>query len=107
VAAEEKNSKRDLEKKDERKAETARAAEESTSQKQEDVASAMSSPSQPASPTQRKGRSARASSDSDASHHKKASVMNMVKGEMKVLLGKASRNKGKVEEGEKLKHGSD
>jgi hypothetical protein len=34
--------------------------------------------------------------------------MNMVKGEMKVLLGKASRNKGKVEEGEKLKkQGSD
>lgn len=33
--------------------------------------------------------------------------MNMVKGEMKVLLGKASRNMGKVEEGEKLKHGSD
>ena len=54
--------------------------------------------------TQRKPRS---SSDSDASHHKRASVMNMVKGEMKVLLGKASRNKDKVEEGEKLKHGSD
>jgi len=55
-------------------------------------------------PTQRKPRS---SSDSDASHHKRASVMNKVKGEMKVLLGKASRNKDKVEEGEKLKHGSD
>ena len=54
--------------------------------------------------TQRKPRS---SSDSDASHHKRASVMNKVKGEMKVLLGKASRNKDKVEEGEKLKHGSD
>ena len=55
-------------------------------------------------PTQRKPRS---SSDSDASHHKRASVMNKVKGEMKVLLGKASRNKDKVEEGEKLKHGLD
>ncbi|KAI9510313.1 hypothetical protein F5148DRAFT_1337750 [Russula earlei] len=55
-------------------------------------------------PTQRKGRS---SSDSDASNHKKASVMNKVKGEMKVLLGKASRNKEKVEEGEKLKQGLD
>jgi hypothetical protein len=33
--------------------------------------------------------------------------MNMVKGEMKVLLGKASKNKGRVEEGEKLKQGSD
>jgi hypothetical protein len=54
--------------------------------------------------TQRKPRS---SSDSDASHHKRASVMNKVRGEMKVLLGKASRNKDKVEEGEKLKHGSD
>jgi hypothetical protein len=59
-----------------------------------------SEPESAGSPAQRKGRS---SSDSDASHHKKASVMNMVKGEMKVLLGKASRNKGKVEEGEKLK----
>ena len=59
-------------------------------------------------PTHRKGKSGRSSSDSDASHHKKASVMNMVKGEMKVLLGKASRNKEKVEEGEKLKkQGSD
>jgi hypothetical protein len=55
-------------------------------------------------PAQRKGRS---SSDSDASNHKKASVLNKVKGEMKVLLGKASRNKGKIEEGEKLKQGSD
>ena len=64
--------------------------------------SAAAAPGVP--PTQRKPRS---SSDSDASHHKKASVMNKVKGEMKVLLGKASRNKDKVEEGEKLKHGSD
>ncbi|KAI0302425.1 hypothetical protein B0F90DRAFT_1667612 [Multifurca ochricompacta] len=54
-------------------------------------------------PAQRKGRS---SSDSDASNHKKASVMNKVRGEMKVLLGKASRNREKVEEGERLKHGS-
>lgn len=52
-------------------------------------------------------RKPRSSSDSDASHHKRASVMNKVKGEMKVLLGKASRNKDRVEEGEKLKHGSD
>ena len=62
-------------------------------------------PAEPVSaPAQRKGRS---SSDSDASNHKKASVLNKVKGEMKVLLGKASRNKERVEEGEKLKHGSD
>jgi hypothetical protein len=32
--------------------------------------------------------------------------MNKVKGEMKVLLGKASRNREMVEGGEKLKHGS-
>jgi hypothetical protein len=48
----------------------------------------------------RKGRS---SSDSDASNNAKASIMNRVKGEMKVLLGKASGNKEKVEEGEKMK----
>ena len=42
----------------------------------------------------RKGRS---SSDSDPA---KASIMNRVKGEMKVLLGKASGNRDKVEEGE-------
>jgi hypothetical protein len=99
--------KSDLERKDERKGETERAAEESTkSAKREEVTKATA-PSAPSSPTQRKGRSGRASSDSDASHHKRASVMNMVKGEMKVLLGKASRNKGRVAEGEKLKHGSD
>jgi hypothetical protein len=33
--------------------------------------------------------------------------MNKVKGEMMALLGKASRNKERVEAGEKLKHGSD
>jgi len=54
-------------------------------------------------PPQRKGRS---SSDSDASNHVKASVMNRVKGEMKVLLGKASGNREKVEEGERMKHGT-
>ena len=52
---------------------------------------------------QRKGRS---SSDSDASNHAKASIMNRVKGEMKVLLGKASGNKEKVEEGERMKQGT-
>jgi hypothetical protein len=51
----------------------------------------------------RKGRS---SSDSDASNHVKASMMNRVKGEMKVLLGKASGNKEKVEEGERMKQGT-
>lgn len=51
----------------------------------------------------RKGRS---SSDSDASNHMKASIMNRVKGEMKMLLGKASGNREKVEEGERLKHGT-
>ena len=48
----------------------------------------------------RKGRS---SSDSDPA---KASIMNRVKGEMKVLLGKASGNRDKVEEGERMKHGT-
>jgi len=51
----------------------------------------------------RKGRS---SSDSDASNHVKASIMNRVKGEMKVLLGKASGNKEKIEEGERMKQGT-
>ena len=108
-----KEKKSDLERKDERKGEEyrepRRAAEESGSPKQQQErmkaipTSEPGSPGSTGSPTQRKGRSGRSSSDSDASHHKKASVMNMVKGEMKVLLGKASRNKGKVEEGEKLK----
>ncbi|KAI0266495.1 hypothetical protein BC834DRAFT_131866 [Gloeopeniophorella convolvens] len=48
----------------------------------------------------------RSSSESEASDHKKATVMDKVKGEVKVLLGKASRNKDKVEEGEKMKHGT-
>jgi hypothetical protein len=52
---------------------------------------------------QRKGRS---SSDSDASNHVKASMINRVKGEMKVLLGKASGNKDKVEAGERMKQGT-
>ncbi|KAH9050882.1 hypothetical protein EDB83DRAFT_2317001 [Lactarius deliciosus] len=51
----------------------------------------------------RKGRS---SSDSDAGNQAKATIMNRVKGEMKVLLGKASGNRDKVEEGERLKHGA-
>ncbi|KAH9067549.1 hypothetical protein EDB87DRAFT_1573164 [Lactarius vividus] len=51
----------------------------------------------------RKGRS---SSDSDAGNQAKATIMNRVKGEMKVLLGKASGNREKVEEGERLKHGA-
>ena len=55
----------------------------------------------PAGP--RKGRS---SSDSDASNHGKASIMNRVKGEVKVLLGKASGNKEKVEAGERMKQGT-
>lgn len=102
-----KEKKSDLERRDEPKGETDRAAEGSTSPKQEAVRKAMP-PSQPTvASTQRKGKPGRSSSDSDASHRKKASVMNMVRGEMKVLLGKASRNKGRVEEGEKLKHGSD
>lgn len=89
----------------ERKNENHRAAEEPTSPKKEEgVATAVPQREPRSAPTQRKGRS---SSDSDASNHKKASVMNRVKGEMKVLLGKASRNKEKVEVGEKLKHGSD
>ena len=113
VVVQEKKS--DLER-DERKGaeeyrEPKRAAEEGASLKQQQVGTKTlptSEPESASSPTQRKGRTGRSSSDSDASHHKKASVMNMVKGEMKVLLGKASRNKGKVEEGEKLKkQGSD
>ena len=104
--------KSDLERKEERKAEEYREpqceAEERASPKQQEKETTTAPTSEPGSPTQRKGRSGRSNSDSDASHHKKASVMNMVKGEMKVLLGKASRNKGKVEEGEKLKkQGSD
>jgi hypothetical protein len=87
------------------KNENYRAAEEPTSPKTEEgAATAVPQREAESAPTQRKGRS---SSDSDASHHKKASVMNKVKGEMKVLLGKASRNKERVEMGEKLKHGSD
>ncbi len=104
----------DLGKKDERKDEeyAERVAEEgSASPKPQERTSRKtmppSEPGSPTSPTQRKGRPGRSNSDSDASHHKKASVMNMVKGEMKILLGKASRSKGKVEEGEKLKGGSD
>jgi len=54
-------------------------------------------------PPQRKGRS---SSDSDASNHVKETIMNRVKGEMKVLLGKASGNKEKVEAGERMKQGT-
>ena len=50
----------------------------------------------------RKGRS---SSDSDQSNYAKASILNRVKGEMKVLLGKASGNREKVEEGERMKQG--
>ena len=93
-----------FDKEDERKGENDDSVEESPSPKQEEV----TPPSQSASSTtQRKGKSGRSSSDSDAGHRKRASVMNMVKGEMKVLLGKASRNMGKVEEGEKLKQRSD
>jgi hypothetical protein len=107
-----KEKKSDLERKDERKGEEHRephrAKEEGASPKQQQEGTKTVLTSEPGSPTQRKGRSGRSNSDSDASNHKKASVMNMVKGEMKVLLGKASRNKGKVEEGEKLKkQGSD
>jgi hypothetical protein len=104
-----KEKKSDIERKDERKGEEHREPQRAAaapSQQQERTKSIPTSEPVPA--TQRKGRSGRSNSDSDASHHKKASVMNMVKGEMKVLLGKASRNKGKVEEGEKLKkQGSD
>ncbi|KAI0002127.1 hypothetical protein BJV74DRAFT_33274 [Russula compacta] len=91
--------------KKERGGENYRAADERASPKaQESTGPVLPPPSPEAgAPAQRKGRS---SSDSDASNHKKASVMSKVKGEMKVLLGRASRNKEKVEEGEKLKHGS-
>ena len=51
-------------------------------------------------------RKERSSSDSDASHHGKASIMHRVKGEVKVLLGKASGNKDKVEAGERMKQGT-
>jgi hypothetical protein len=106
--AKEKSDERKEERKAEEYREPQRAAEEGASPKQQQEGTKTIQTSEPGSPTQRKGRSGRSSSDSDASHHKKASVMNMVKGEMKVLLGKASRNKGKVEEGEKLKkQGSD
>jgi hypothetical protein len=74
-----------------------RTAEEQTRPKEQEREKVLA-------PAQRK---ARASSDSDASNHKKASVLNRVKGEMKVLLGKASRNKDRVEEGVRLKQGSD
>ena len=111
-----KEKKSDLERKDEHKGEEyrepQRATEEGASPEQQEriksIPTSEPDTAGPSPPAQRKGRSGRSSSDSDASHHKKASVMNMVKGEMKVLLGKASRNKGKVEEGEKLKkQGSD
>ncbi|KAI0289391.1 hypothetical protein BC826DRAFT_1032431, partial [Russula brevipes] len=105
VATEEKKSR--PEGKDEPKPETYRApAEEPTSSKQPEGTRAAAPPAPVASGARvrRKGRS---SSDSDASDHKKASVMNKVKGEMMALLGKASRNKERVEAGEKLKHGSD
>lgn len=88
---------------EERGSENYRAAEERASPKAQGSTRPVPAPLEPGAPAQRKGRS---SSDSDASNHKKASVMNKVKGEMKVLLGKASRNKEKVEEGEKLKHAS-
>jgi hypothetical protein len=81
-----------------------RAAEEDTLPKEQERAKLVPPLEHVGPPAQRKGRS---SSDSDASNHKKASVLNKVRGEMKVLLGKASRNKEKVEEGKKLKHGSD
>jgi hypothetical protein len=100
--------------KGERKAESDRvrsAEERRRSSEKEEGFKSVPPPSESAAaaagmgvPAQRKQRS---SSDSDASHHKRASVMNKVKGEMKVLLGMASRNKDKVEEGEKLKQGSD
>ena len=51
-------------------------------------------------------RKERSSSDSDASNHGKASMINRVRGEMKVLLGKASGNKDKVEAGERMKQGT-
>jgi hypothetical protein len=100
----------DLGRQGEPKGENYRAAEERTTAKKEEVGAKAPPPPPPprepattSAPTQRKPRS---SSDSDASNHKKASVMNKVKEEMKALLGKASRNKEKVEEGEKLKQGS-
>jgi len=52
-------------------------------------------------------RSEDRSSDSDASHHKKASVMNMVKGEMKMLLARRAGT-GKGGRGREVKkQGSD
>jgi hypothetical protein len=88
----------------EKKDESYRAPTSPKTRKEEGATSVPPQREPRSAPTQRKGRS---SSDSDASHHKKASVMNKVKEEMKVLLGKASRNKEKVEVSEKLEHGSE
>jgi len=103
VAAKEKA---DRERKEDRRTDTSRSAEERAAPREPhwQGVKKVTPPESPGAPVQRRGRS---SSDSDASYHKKVSVMNKVKGEMKVLLGKASRNRDKVEEGEKLKHGSD
>ncbi|KAI9441721.1 hypothetical protein H4582DRAFT_2055547 [Lactarius indigo] len=49
-------------------------------------------------------RKERSNSETAAGNQVKATIMNRVKGEMKVLLGKASGNRDKVEEGERLKH---
>ncbi len=101
-----KEKKSDLERKEEHRE---GAGEESGSLKQQERTKTMptSEPQTVDSPrTQRKGRSGRSSSDSDAGNHKKATMMNILKGEMKVLLGRASGNRGRVEEGEKLKQGS-
>jgi len=100
VAAEEKASR---ERKEERKTDAEERAAPREPQGGTKVGR-LTPPECTGAPAQRRGRS---SSDSDASYHKKVSVMNKVKGEMKVLLGKASRNRDRVEEGEKLKHGSD
>jgi len=103
VAAEEKAGR---ERAEGRRTDTPRSAEEQVAAREPQGAKVgrVTPPGASGAPVQRRGRS---SSDSDASYHKKVSVMNKVKGEMKVLLGKASRNRDKVEEGEKLKHGSD
>ncbi|KAI9465342.1 hypothetical protein BJY52DRAFT_681787 [Lactarius psammicola] len=50
-------------------------------------------------------RKERSHSDTEAKNRAKATMMNRVRGGMMMLLGKASGNREKVDEGERLKHG--
>jgi len=96
-----KEKKSDLERKDERKGEVYREpqrAEEGVSPKtgfDTDIRAYICWFSYVSYGTARGGREDRAAIRMRAIH-KKASVMNMVKGEMKMPSRKASRNKGKV-----------